>query len=130
MRPLSLAERGLAKPVVGLGAMLAGERPAMSGSSDMAVRGYVEEILASGFPGIRPLADRARRAQIESYVARVVERDFPEQGLRVRRPATLHAWLSAYAAATATTASYNSLLDAVTAGENTSPNHAVSLCPL
>ena len=51
----------------------------------------------------------------------MVERDFPEQGLRVRRPATLHAWLSAYAAATATTASYNSLLDAATAGESTKP---------
>jgi len=121
MRPLSLAERGLAEPVVGLGAMLSGERPAISGNSDMALRDYVEEILASGFPGIRPLVDRARRAQIESYLARVVERDFPEQGLRVRRPATLHAWLSAYAAATATTASYNSLLDAATAGESTKP---------
>jgi len=82
---------------------------------------YVDEILASGFPGIRPPTDRARRAQIESYLAQVVERDFPEQGLRVRRPATLHAWLSAYAAATATTTSYNSLLDAATAGETTKP---------
>ncbi len=36
MRPLSLAERGLAEPAVGLGAMLAGERPAISGNSDMA----------------------------------------------------------------------------------------------
>ncbi|HVC71007.1 MAG TPA: AAA family ATPase [Acidimicrobiales bacterium] len=121
MRPLSLAERGLAEPAVGLGAMLAGERPAISRNSDMAVRDYLEEVLASGFPGIRPLADRARRAQIESYLARVVERDFPEQGLRVRRPATLRAWLSAYAAATSTTTSYNSLLDAATAGESTNP---------
>ena len=121
MRPLSLAERGLAEPVVGLRAMLAGARPTISGNSDMALRDDVEEILASGFPGIRPLAGRARRAQIESYLARVVERDFPEQGLRVRRPATLHVWLSAYAAATGTTTSYNSLLDAATAGENTKP---------
>jgi uncharacterized protein len=121
MRPLSLAERGLAEPVVGLGTLLAGERPAISANTDMGLRDYVEEILASGFPGIRPLAERARRAQIESYLARVVERDFPEQGLRVRRPATLHAWLSAYAAATATTTSYNSLLNAATAGETTKP---------
>ena len=117
MRPLSLAERGLAGPTVGLGAMLAGERPPVSGSSDVSLRDYVAEILASGFPGIRPLAERARRAQIDSYLARVVERDFPEQGLRVRRPATLYAWLSAYAAATATTTSYNSLLNAATPGE-------------
>jgi len=121
MRPLSLAERGRAEPAVGLGAMLSGERPVIVGDSDMVVRDYVEEILASGFPGIRPLGERARRAQIASYLARVVERDFPEQGLRVRRPATLQAWLSAYAAATATTTSYNSLLDAATAGETTKP---------
>ena len=121
MRPLSLAERGLAAPAVGLSAMLKGERPAISGSSDVGLGDYVQEILSSGFPGIRPLGERGRRAQIESYLARLVERDFPEQGLRVRRPATLHAWLTAYAAATATTTSYNSLLDAATAGETTKP---------
>ncbi len=120
MRPLSLAERGLAQPTVGLGAMLSGERPHISGSSEIGLRDYVTEILASGFPGIRPLGERARRAQIDSYLARVVERDFPEQGLRVRRPATLHAWLSAYAAATSTTTSYNAL-DAATSGESTKP---------
>ena len=121
MRPLSLAERVLAEPTVSLAAMLAGERPAIVGNSGVGLRGYVEEILASGFPGIRPLGERARRAQIGSYLARVVEQDFPEQGLLVRRPATLHAWLAAYAAATATTTSYNALLDAATAGEATKP---------
>lgn len=121
MRPLSLAERALAEPTVRLGAMLAGDRPPVSGNSNVGLREYVTEILASGFPGIRPLAERARRAQLDSYLARVVERDFPEQGLRVRRPATLHAWLSAYAAATATTTSYNSLLNAATPGESTKP---------
>ncbi len=121
MRPLSVAERRLAEPAVGLGTLLTGERPPISGSTDVVLRDYVTEILASGFPGIRPLGERARRAQIDSYLARVVERDFPEQGLRVRRPATLHAWLSAYAAATATTTSYNSLLEAATAGETTKP---------
>lgn len=121
MRPLSLAERALAQPVVGLGALLSGERPAISGDSDVSLRNYVEEILASGFPGIRTLRERARQAQLESYLAGVIERDFPEQGLRVRRPATLHAWLAAYAAATATSTSYNALLDAATAGESAKP---------
>jgi hypothetical protein len=126
MRPLSLAERALAEPAVSLGAMLAGERPGIVGNSNTTVRDYVEEILASGFPGIRPLGERARRAQIGSYLARVVEHDFPEQGLRVRRPATLRAWLAAYAAATATTTSYNALLEAATAGEATKPARATT----
>jgi len=39
----------------------------------------------------------------------------------VRRPATLRAWLTAYAAATATTTTYNTILDAATAGEGDKP---------
>jgi len=61
------------------------------------------------------------RAQLDGYVQRVVQRDFPEQGLRVRRPDALRGWLAAYAAATATTASYNSILDAATPRESDKP---------
>lgn len=46
---------------------------------------------------------------------------FPEQGLVVRRPATLRAWLAAYAGATATTTSYNAILDAATPGDSNKP---------
>lgn len=46
---------------------------------------------------------------------------FPEQGHLVRRPATLRAWLTAYAAATGTTASYNSILEAATPGDGDKP---------
>jgi hypothetical protein len=127
MRPMSLAERGLGPPTVSLGAMLAGERPAISGRTDVAVRDYVSEIFASGFPGIRGLAPRARHAQLKSYVSYVVEHDFPDQGLRVRRPGTLLAWLTAYAAATATNASYNALLDAATPGESAKPTKVTSI---
>lgn len=121
MRPLSLAERGLDEPTVSLRRLLSGERPPVNGTTQVTLRDYVEEILASGFPGIRCLAGRSRRAQLDSYVARVVTRDFADQGLRVRRPATLRAWLTAYAAATATTTSYNTLLDAATGGEADKP---------
>lgn len=86
----------------------------------MALTGYTEEILASGFPGLRPLPARARRAQLDGYVDRIVEREFAEHGQVVRRPATLRGWLGAYAAATSTTASYNAILDA-TAGESDTP---------
>ena len=121
MRPLSLAERQLGGPAVSLGAMLSGSRPAISGTTSIALRDYAEEIVASGFPGIRRLEGRARRAQLDSYLARVLEREFPEQGLTVRRPETLRAWLAAYAAATATTTSYNAILDAATPGESDKP---------
>ncbi|MBA3251808.1 MAG: ATP-binding protein [Geodermatophilaceae bacterium] len=121
MRPMSLAERGLGSPTVGLRALLSGQRPSIHGESSVALAGYTDEILASGFPGMRPLPLRARRAQLDSYVERIVEREFAEHGHVVRRPATLRGWLRAYAAATSTTASYNAILDAATAGELDKP---------
>jgi predicted AAA+ superfamily ATPase len=121
MRPMSLAERGLPAPAVGLGDLLTGSRPAVEGSTDLSLTDYAEEIVRSGFPGIRDLPDRPRRAQLDGYLTRIVERDFPEQGHLVRRPATLRAWLAAYASATASTPSYNVILDAATPGDDDKP---------
>jgi predicted AAA+ superfamily ATPase len=114
MRPLTLAEREIS-------AMLSGERTEIGGSSSISLSDYVGEIVASGFPGIRPLAERGRTAQLAGYLTRVVERDFPDQGLRIRRPQALRGWLAAYAAATSTTTSYNALLAAATPGESDKP---------
>lgn len=122
MRPLSLAERDLDAPTVSLRELLMGERPSVSGTSTVDLGTYAEEIVASGFPGIRPLPPRARRAQLDGYLARIAEREFAEQGLLVRRPATLRGWLQAYAAATSTTASYNAILDAATSGVTDKPS--------
>jgi predicted AAA+ superfamily ATPase len=113
MRPMTLLERGIEDPAVSLGAVLAGARP-IEGVTDVALPDYAQEIVSSGFPAIRRLPGRARRAQLDGYLQRIVERDFVEQGVTVRRPATLFAWLTAYAAATSTTASYNAILDAAT----------------
>jgi predicted AAA+ superfamily ATPase len=121
MRPMSLAERGLTTPTTGLSDLLTGRRADVDGSSDLTLPDYAEEIVRSGFPGIRDLPARARRAQLDGYLARIAERDFPEQGHLVRRPATLKAWLTAYASATATTASYNTILDAATPGDDDKP---------
>jgi len=52
MRPLSLAERALARPTVSLGDMLRGERPDITGDSPVTLREYTREITASGFPAI------------------------------------------------------------------------------
>jgi hypothetical protein len=66
--------------------MLAGKVPDSGGNTTVTLSDYVEEIVASGLPGIRPLADRGRNAALAGYLTRVVERDFPDQGLRIRRP--------------------------------------------
>ncbi len=121
MRPLAFSERGLTEPTVSLRDLLAGSRSEIDGRSSIDLSSYTEEILRSGFPGIRDLPERARQIQLDGYVARIVERDLPENGVTVRRPGALKAWLAAYGAATATNTSYTAILDAATAGENDKP---------
>jgi uncharacterized protein len=121
MRPLSLAERLRQPGAVSLRDLLSGGKPGLDGATDIGAAEYTEEIVRSGFPAIREMPDRSRRAQLDGYLARIVEHDFPEQGHLVRRPATLRAWLAAYAAATATTASYNAILNAATPGYGEKP---------
>lgn len=121
MRPMAFSERGACHPTVSLGALLNGGSPEIGGTSGVDTPAYAEEILRSGFPGIRDLPERARRLQLDSYIARIVERELPENGVSVRRPGALRAWLAAYAAATATNAAYSTILDAATPGEGDKP---------
>ncbi len=121
LRPLSLAERNIQTPSVSLRRLMAGGVPRIGGQTDIGLSQYAEEIVASGFPGIRPLPARARRAQLDSYLARIVDRDFEESGQSVRRPETLRRWIAAYAAATSTTASLERIRDAATGGERDKP---------
>lgn len=97
MRPMSLAERGITAPTVSLRTLLKGDREEVVGTTDVGLETYVEEIVQSGFPGIRTLSARAAHAQLDGYISRVVEHDFPDQGHLVRRPASLLGWLRAYA---------------------------------
>ncbi|MGH9001314.1 MAG: ATP-binding protein [Acidimicrobiia bacterium] len=127
MRPLSLAERHLAEPTVPLQHLLGGGRPPVAGRSPVALDGYVHEIVASGFPGIRAMPGRVRRAQLRGYVDRVIDRDFPEYGRPVRNPAALRRWLAAYAAATATAASYETIREAATSGQGEKPSKTTTL---
>ena len=122
LRPLTLSERGVAAPTVSLADLLSGSRPKLTGRTNVGLTDYVDEILASGFPGLRGLAGRALRAQLDSYVARVVDRDFPEMGYQVRNPVALRRWMTAYAAASSTTTSYEKIRDAATSGEGDKPS--------
>lgn len=127
LRPLSLAERDVATPTVSLRALLAGGRAPVAGRSTVTLAQYVDEIVASGFPGLRHLTGRARRAQLDSYLARIVDHDFDEMGHRVRNPVTLRRWMAAYAAATATTASYERIRDAATGDQGDKPAKTTTL---
>jgi hypothetical protein len=117
---MSFPERGVEEPTVSFAELLAGGAP-VAGRTDVGVSVYADEILASGFPGIRDAAPAARVPLLDSYIDRVVDRHLAEAGAEVRRPAALRAWLAAYAAATASTASYGAMLDAATPGEVDKP---------
>src|ERR687895_1117800 len=121
MRPLALAERVDEPPTVSLAELLHGERPAIGGGSALGLEDYTDEILRSGLPGLRGLEGRSLRTQLDAYVQRIVDRDFPELGHPLRNPALLRRWIAAYAAATATSTSFEKVRAAATGREEDQP---------
>ena len=120
MRPLCMSERRLPEHGVSFRELLAGTA-AIEGRTELSLADYAEEIVSGGFPAMRHLTGRPRDRQLDSYIDRIVDHDLPEAGFNVRRPATVLAWLRAYAAATATTTSWEKIRDAATSGINDKP---------
>ena len=126
VRPLTLNERGVGLPTVSFQELLTGGKSKVSGRSPLTLSDYVDEIMAGGFPGLRHLTGRALTKQLDGYLDRIVSHDMPEAGYRVNRPAAARAWLAAYAAATATTASWETIRDAASAGLSNKPSKSTS----
>ncbi len=127
MRPLALSERDGFTPTVSLSKLLSGSRPPLDGHTDSRLEDYAREIVGSGFPGLGGLRERALRAQLDAYVTRIVDRDFPELGHTVRNPAALRRWMSAYAAASSTNASFEKIRDAATSGHADKPSKSATM---
>lgn len=127
LRPMTLTERGVETPTVSLRALLSGAREPVAGYTGVGLVRYADEIVASGFPGLRGLEGRALRAQLDGYVARIVERELPDIGRNVRNPVALRRWLTAYAAASSTTASFETIRDAATGGEGEKPSRRATI---
>ena len=130
MRPLSLCERWdasrFAEPTVSLTDLLTGDRGPIDGRTEARLSDYVAEIAAGGFPGLRGLSPTAASEALHSYVDRIIDRDVPEAGHDVRNPSALRRWLTAYAAATSTTASYERIRDAATGGHGDKPSRTAT----
>jgi len=122
MRPLSLEERQLNSPTVSIGQLLTEETSTVEGQTDIGLEEYVHEILKSGFPSIQTLSSKAAKLQIEGYIENIINKTFSQEGYVVKRPEALRSWLVAYAAATASTASYSTMLDVATPGETNKPS--------
>lgn len=129
MRPMALCERGLVRPTVGLGDLLSSDgSAAIGGSCPLNLTDYAGEIEASGLPGIRELPPRARRAQLDSYLTRTLSKDLAdEQNVTVRRPQSLRAWAAAYAAATSSTATWESIRRGANPGDPDPPSKVTSI---
>ncbi|MCY3807619.1 MAG: DUF4143 domain-containing protein [bacterium] len=121
MRPMSLFERGLQEPTVSLRHLFTSDRPAVDGRTDVALDDYVAEIVGGGLPGWRAGDARTRQAALDGYLNRAVDHDVALMGYRARRPGVMRRWLTAYAAATATTATYETIRDAATGDEGDKP---------
>jgi uncharacterized protein len=126
MRPLCLQERGRSTGTVSFRDLVDGARTPLAGRCELTLSDYVDEIIAGGFPAMRHLTGRALGTQLDGYIARIVDRDLPEAGYSVRRPALVTAWLRAYAAATATTASWEKIRAAATGGIDNKPSKSTT----
>lgn len=127
MRPLALSERWPGRrpfrpPTVSLSELAAGGRPDVGGETAAGLEDYTAEIAGGGFPGLRGLSGRARRAALRGYVDRLIEADVVEAGRRVRSREALRRWMTAYAAAVSTAASYEKIRGAATSGHGGKPN--------
>ncbi len=127
MRPMSLAERGVGTPAVSLRDLLSGRRPAISGRTDIDLGRYAHEIVSSGLPGLSGMPDRQVRTSLDSYLRHVVDRDIEDAGRPVRDSAALIRWMTAYAGAISTTASYEAIRDAATTAVADRPTKATVL---
>ena len=124
MRPLVFSERGVSNETVSLSRLLRGEQEQIGGDSALGLPEYIDEILRSGFPGLRSNSPEVREALLDSYLDRIVDRELPDNGITIRRPLALRAWLAAYGAATATDASYSTILNAATPGDTDKPSRS------
>ncbi len=121
MRPLSLSERGIASSV-SLRSLLSGGRPQVGGTTSLTLSDYVDEITRSGFPGLRGASGQVRRLRLDGYLDSIVQREFLEMGHVVRNPPALRRWLVAYAAATSSTASLETIRDAAAGSRGEKPS--------
>lgn len=120
MRPQAWHERGINEPVVSFTDLITGKKPNPREELIVTREQYLNEVLTSGFPGIRNISnERLRHQALNSYIDALINKDLVEEGILVRRPALMRTWWRAYAAATATTASYTTI--AQSTGDNGQP---------
>jgi predicted AAA+ superfamily ATPase len=117
-----MAERTETTPTVSLRALLEGTEGPIEGESDATFQHYCNEIAQSGFPGFRSYSGSALTEALAGYLERIFDTDLPELGVKLKKPATMRAWMRAYAAATGTLANWETIRDAANTGSIEAPS--------
>jgi hypothetical protein len=63
----------------------------LCGTCAMRLEDYAREVVAGGFPALRPLAAAVQKVALNSYLERIVDRDVLERIWRILDP--VEAWL-------------------------------------
>ncbi len=121
MRPMTLPERDVSQPTVRLADLLLGTE-AVHGDTDLTLDDLIELICRSGLPGAPSIGGwRAVQAFLDGYLTRLFDHEIEAVGGSRRQTVLIRQWATAYAAATATTSSYEKLRDAASPGEADKP---------
>ena len=134
MRPFSLAERAIETPTVSVAKLLDSTLGAhdtsglaqVEGYTSVTIDQYVDEICRSGFPAIREQPPLGRKAQLDGYIEQTLRHDLPEATGAKRRSRSVREWLTAYASAVATTASFTSIAELANQPLNTDVGQATA----
>lgn len=121
LRPMSLAERQCADPIISLDDLLFSPPDVLRGSTTMTTKDYVEQICRSGFPQTVNLPLDGALMLLDSYISDLIESDLNGTGHVVQSPAHVESWLRSYAASTGTDATYEELLDRATSDQKNKP---------
>ena len=120
LRTMTLQERGISEFAVSMSDIAKGLKPVAARAS-LELRDYARAIVSSGFPAFFDLPEEHARFELFSYLAIMSEGDVQDIGVEVRRPIAFRNWLRSYAAATATTASYESIRKAARMDSDSTP---------
>lgn len=120
MRPFTIEERKMSEQFISLTGLAKIERLEPE-RIDYALEDYLDEIFKSGIPGIRDLAEKARKGMLEGYVENIITREFEENGFVIRRSDALRKWLRSYAAAIGTVTDFQTILETASKDEGDMP---------
>lgn len=122
LRPFTIQERGMATDYIHIQTLFnLTKDDRISGQTKKDINDYLDEIFRSGFPGIRDKAPHARDLLLRSYIRNIVDHDFEENGFKIKKPASLLAWMKAYAASVGTPTKFQTIIDAAMANNSEAP---------